>query len=334
MHDLFTDADRERVNAQMAGSTDEAYAALLAADPSPSVGKRILLMAGMLVIGLFLALIVGAFLSVVIGSLGRIVGIAILVAFVAAGWPLATRLHRRSLRARARDEVVGDYVQERGWAMPETMPLLGSTPLLRAGDDRRTKWGIDGTLAGGRFVCGFYEYETREQRTTTDSDGRSSTTTEIVKHPFTVAMLPIASPEFRNLTMGPASFLKLGARLGGLGDAMKRVELESSEFEGAYDLLVDESADDMALRQRFTPAVQMAFIERGVTKDRVELEGDVLLVARRGEPKTSDLGTVLDVLAEAVWIRAVLMEEPAGRLPDPAPLRALLLDEQPATVSA
>lgn len=330
MQDLFTDEDRERVNAQMASSTDAAFANLIAEDPLPSGGRRTATVVGLGLLGAVVAVVLGA----LFGTLGWIVGIALAVGAAAAGWPLAAYLHRRSLRTRAREEVVGGYVSGRGWSLVDPLVLLGSTPLLRAGDDRRTGWGIAGSIDGDRFVCGFYEYETREQRTTTDSDGRTSTTTEIVKHPFTVAMLPIASSEFRNLSLGPGSFLKIGARLGGLGNSMKRVELESSEFEDAYDFLVDETADDVAIRQRFTPAVQMAFIERGVTKDRVELEGDVLLVARRGAPQTSDLGAVLDVLAEAVWIRAVLTEDPAGRLPDPGPLRAALVGEEPAAVSA
>ena len=323
MQDLFTEADRERVNAQMTSGTDAAYAALIAEDPAPSTARRVAVILGLGLIGVILAVVLGALL----GSLGWVIGIAAAIVATAGGWPLAATLHRRSLRSRAREQVVGGYIDERGWSMVDPLDLLGSTPLLRAGDDRKTGWGIDGSIDGSRFCCGFYEYETREERTTTDSEGRTTTSTDVVKYAFTVAMLPIASPEFRNVSLGPGSFMNLGARFEALGSSMKRVELESSEFEEAYDMLVNEDADDVAIRQRFTPAVQMAFIERGITKDKIELEEGILLVARKGAPQKTDLGGLLDVLAEAVWIRAVLTEDPAGRLPDPGPLRALLLGE-------
>jgi hypothetical protein len=51
----------------------------------------------------------------------------------------------------------------------------------------------------------------------------------------------------------------------------------------------------------------------------------VLLVAREGAAKTDDFGELLDVLGDAVWFRALLTDEPAGRVPDTAALRALLL---------
>jgi hypothetical protein len=325
MQDLFTEADRARVNAAMAEGSEAAYASLLAAEPGPSVGRRILVLVGAFVVGLIAAVILGAVLSTVVGSIGRIIGILILIGAVVAGWPLASALHRRSLRSRARDEVVGGFAAERGWEVRETMTLIGETPFLRLGDSRRTRWGLNGSIDGEVFCCGHFEYETRETRTVSNADGTSSTTTDTTVHPFTIAMLPLDSPEFARLRLGPGSFLGLGAKVSGLARDTKRIELESSEFDRSYDMVADAGADDAAIRQRFTPAVQMAFVERGVTKDQVELENGVLLVARKGRARTDDFGSILDVLAEAVWIRAVLVEDPAGRLPDPAPLRSLLL---------
>jgi hypothetical protein len=89
--------------------------------------------------------------------------------------------------------------------------------------------------------------------------------------------------------------------------------------------MVADEADELAIRMRFTPAVLMALVDRGAGESQIEAENGVLLVAREGAAKTDDFGELLDVLGDAVWFRALLTDEPAGRVPDTAALRALLL---------
>ena len=89
--------------------------------------------------------------------------------------------------------------------------------------------------------------------------------------------------------------------------------------------MVADDADELAIRMRFTPAVIVALLDRGAGESQVEAENDVLLVAREGKAEVDDFGALMDVLGDAVWFRALLTDTPAGRVPDIAALRTLLL---------
>jgi hypothetical protein len=89
--------------------------------------------------------------------------------------------------------------------------------------------------------------------------------------------------------------------------------------------MVADEADELAIRMRFTPAVIVALLDRGAGESQIEAENGVLLVARSGKADVDDFGELIDVLADAVWFRALLTDVPAGRVPDTAALRTLLL---------
>ncbi len=324
MQDVFTADDRAALNAAMKSGSGSRYEELLGADPSPGTGLRIGVAIGLALAGL----VVGGILASAFGLVGLVVLIALVVAGVAASQPLAGRLHRRGLRRAAQQEVVGSWAAERGWRMVDAIVLAEATPLLREGDERQTGWGVEGQLdAATPFVAGHYEYTVIRTVTDTDADGTTRTRTERDTSNFSVALIPAPGVEFPALALAKGSTGGFMSRVSGALSDLKPVELESSEFNDAFRLMVADGADEVAVRERFSPAVQVAFIERGSNGVRVELEDGQLLVARAGAPDHDDLGALVDLVADAIWLRAVLTQEPAGRLPEIEPLRRLLQGE-------
>ena len=324
MNDLFTADDRARVNAEMAAGSGTRYTELLQEHPDPSGKVTWLTRIASVVVGLLVGLIL-------VGVLG-LVGLAALVVLVVVALLVSSRVarwwHRRSLDARADREVVGGYAERRGWTMVEQIPLINTTPLLRSGDRRETGWGVTGQLdAATRFAVGQFEYEQDREVTSTDSEGNMTTRTETDHFPFAIALIEAPLPDLTKVEIAKGSTGGILSRIAGAVSDLRPVPLESAEFNDAFRLMVADEADELAIRTRFTPAVQVALIERGSDDTKIEAENGVLLVARPGKREPDDFGAFLDVLGDAIWYREVLAGDPPGRVPDVAALRVLLLGE-------
>jgi hypothetical protein len=322
MHDLFTPEDRAKINAALQSGSSARYAQLLAEDPNPGGGATW----GSRIGGIVVALIVGGILAAVLGIVGLVILVILLVVAIVLSGRVARWLHRRGLASKADHEVIGGYAAERGWSKVEQIPLINTTPLLRLGDRRSTGWGVTGTLEDGtQFAAGAYEYEVDREVSSTDAEGRTTTRTETDYHPFTIALVTAALPDLQKVAISKGSTGGLFSKLSGAFSDLRPVPLESAEFNDAYRLMVADEADELAIRMRFTPAVIVALLDRGAGESQIEAENGVLLVARSGKADVDDFGELIDVLADAVWFRALLTDVPAGRVPDTAALRTLLL---------
>ena len=318
MHDLFTEQDRLAINTTMAAGSRTQFDAMLLKQPRPSGGKRWISLIGLVLA----AVVIGLILVAIAGNLGfvglviLVVGSVFLARIVARWW------HLRSLRDASRLKVIGGYAESRGWETLERIALPATTPLLRSGDRRDTGWGVQGTLDGAVSFCvGEYIFETRE----TSSDGNGNTTESWEQHPFTIAVIDATLEGIGSMRIHKGKTDGLWSKLTGMVTSLKPVPLESQEFNSSFQLLVSDDADPIAVRERFTPVIQVAFVDRGLGTSQFEAENGVLVAAREGSPRTDNFGVLMDVLADAVWMRAVFTSEPAGRLPDIAALRALLL---------
>ena len=322
MNDLFTPDDRTRINAAMASGSGDRFGQLLLEQPNPSGG----LTWGCRLGGIVAAILVGGILAAILGLAGLAALVVLIVVSILLSGRIARWFHRRSLQGRARKEVVGGWASQRGWQFVEAIPLINTTPLLRHGDRRKTGWGVTGQLdAATAFAAGAYEYEEDRQVTSTDSDGNTTTRTETTTYPFTIALIAATLPDLKKVQLRKGSTGGILSKLSGAVSDLRPVPLESAEFNDQFRLMVADDADEIAIRMRFTPSIIVALIDRGAGESQAEAENGVLLVARAGEAKTDDFGELLDVLADAVWIRAVLTDVPPGRLPDVPKLRALLL---------
>ncbi|MCX6391189.1 MAG: hypothetical protein NTX95_01650 [Actinobacteria bacterium] len=322
MNDLFTPDDRVKINAAMASGSGDRFGQLLSEHPNPSGGMTW----GCRLGGIVVAVFVGGILAAILGLVGLAALVVLIVVAILLSGRIARWFHRRSLTRRAREEVVGGWAAQRGWQFVKQLPLANTTPLLRHGDRRETGWGITGQLdATTSFAAGAYQYEEDRVVVSTDSDGNTTTRTETDTYPFTIALISAPLPDLKKMQLRKGSTGGIFSKLSGAVSDLRPVPLESAEFNDQFHLMVADDADEIAIRMRFTPAVLMALVDRGAGESQIEAENGVLLVAREGAAKTDDFGELLDVLGDAVWFRSLLTDEPAGRVPDTAALRALLL---------
>ena len=318
MHDLFTEQDRLAINTTMVAGSRTQFDSMLLEQPRPSGGKRWVTLIGFVV----LAIVVGLILVAIVGDIGLIGLVVLVVASVFLARMIARWWHIRSLRSASRLKVIGGYAESRGWQMLDEIVLPATTPLLRRGDRRETGWGVQGTLGEQVHFCvGEYVFETRE--TSTDSNG--NTTESWQQHPFTLAVIDATLEGIGSMRIHKGKTDGILSKLTGMVTSLQPVPLESQEFNSSFQLLVSDDADPIAVRERFTPVIQLAFVDRGLGTSQFEAENGVLVAAREGSPHTDNFGALMDVLADAVWMRAVFTNEPAGRLPDSDALRALLL---------
>jgi len=318
MHDLFTEQDRLAINTTMAAGSRAQFDAMLLEQPRPSGGKRWITLIGLVL----LAIVIGLILVAIIGGLGLIGLVILVLASVFLARTIARWWHIRSLRNASRLKVIGGYAESRGWQTVDQIALPATTPLLRNGDRRETGWGVQGTLGEQvHFCAGEYIFETRE----TSSDGNGNTTESWQQHPFTVAVIDATLEGIGSMRIHKGKTDGIWSKLTGMVTSLQPVPLESQEFNSSFQLLVSDDADQIAVRERFTPVIQVAFIDRGLGASQFEAENGVLVAAREGSPHTDNFGVLMDVLADAIWMRAVFADEPAGRLPDIDALRALLL---------
>lgn len=319
MHDLFTEQDRLAINATMAAGSQTQFDALLLEQPRPSGGKRWLTLIGLIL----LAIVIGLVLVAIVGGLGLIGLVILVVASVFLARMIARWWHLRALRSASRLEVIGGYADTRGWQTVTQIAMPATTPLLRQGDRRETGWGVQGTLgAQVHFCAGEYIFETRT--TSTDSDG--NTTESWQQEPFTIAVIDATLEGIGSMRIHKGKTDGIFSKLTGMVTSLQPVPLESQEFNSSFQLLVSDDADQIAVRECFTPVIQVAFVDRGLGSSQFEAENGVLVAARAGSPRTDNFGALMDVLADAVWMRAVFTNQPAGRLPDIDALRAFLLD--------
>lgn len=218
-----------------------------------------------------------------------------------------------------------EHIAARGWTTSRKRTVAPRTPLLRVGSEQRWRWLLKGTLADGTAVqAGCVELAF-------DAEGGCNEEGVFLDEgsplTWTVLVLDAAYPAIGFLTMTRHAWeLDLVA-----SDVdRQRVELESAEFRNAIRLVAEVGGDELAVRARFTPAVQLALIARGIP-EAVRYEADVgtILVGREGSSTADDLAELVDLLGDAVWLRAVLAGDPPGRVPDREELRALVLGGVP-----
>ena len=236
------------------------------------------------------------------------------------------RCHHDVIDARDRERLaaeIGDdpagYLARRGWTRSRRRRVDGRVPLLRAGSGRRWRWLVEGALPDGsgvRIGCLVLAFsaeggEVEEGVVIDDVDDAA----------WTVVLLDADYPE-----IGFATLTRHARELDWMADGPTRwrIRLESAEFERAVRLTLGDGGDEQALRARLTPAVQVALAARGIPDgDRLEADTGAVVAARAGEATLDDLPVLIDLLGDALWLRAVLTGDPPGRVPDREALRAL-----------
>jgi hypothetical protein len=190
-------------------------------------------------------------LGVIVGVIGGIGGAALYHWWL---WSKAT--------AEAEQTVMSSWAAERGWTYEREPAALDDVAFCRNREKPVFRHGFDGPMAGlpGRIVN--FTYSTYETRTVTAADGSTTTRREEVKHKHTVLRLELGDLGLTTLQLSPQGlgggmFEKLRSTFTG----SRNVNLESSEFNRRFTLLVDDTADDLMVRRVFEPAFIVRCVE-------------------------------------------------------------------------
>jgi hypothetical protein len=239
--------------------------------------------------------------------------------------------------ARCHHDVVGDgdrvrleseladnpagYLKRRGWRKSRAKRVDPRVPLLRAGSERRWTWLVEGALADGSGVqlgCLAISFGGEggedHEGVFIEGDGEDL---------WTVVVLDADYPD-----IGFVTLTEHARELDWVADdsTRQRVALESAAFEQAVRLTLAAEGDELEVRERFTPAVQVALASRRIPfGDRYEADRGAVVVAREGDRSLDDLPELIDLLGDALWLRAVVAEDPPGRVPEREALRVLAL---------
>jgi len=239
------------------------------------------------------ALLIGSVLRNPAAALGAPVAVAALI--VLAAWAGADR--------EAERDFWGSVAQRLGFRFTFETDLLPLTPLLGAGDRRGFEHTLKGPLGETGLVVrlAHYRYETDD----TDSDGDRTSTT----HRFTVCIVDI-EPGMR---LFPGVYVR--ARRGPLGRGrhdwlrtrrLCKVELESTGFNQAYDLLITAEQDPVRLRELFDPKTVLWFAEHPL-RPHIEFRAGTLVVYV--PEHVEDIGRLVWLLDATARIAGRVLEE-------------------------
>jgi hypothetical protein len=220
---------------------------------------------------------------------------------------------RSQASSAAKDQVMHQWAKEHGWEYQPSPPLPTDVAFCRDKQRMIASDGFSGQICDVPGLIFNFTYSTFETRTSTDSQGHTTTYTEEVKHRHTVLRLEVGSVagvDTVQLADRGIGFLnKLAAAFG----PSRQVETESVEFNKRFSLMVNDGADQAAVLRVFTPALLVRLInnefpqttfqyERGSlayvwedqydVEDLEEIEGRVASV----EPLTNALRTAVAAL--------------------------------------
>lgn len=214
----------------------------------------------------------------VLAALGMFVG-----ALVAAGVALVPLIVVLAVQwSRASDSYWDGYAEARGLRHHDGgVPITGSVPLLRKGDERKISRTIAGRIGDGDGQIAQYTYT----EVSTDSDGDRQET----DYDFTIVtwQLPQAvADRYKGVYLR-----RSGISLGRLQDKLahdRAVELESAHFNKRFDLRVVDEQDDVALYELFSTTFLDWLCH--TTDIQWEQVGSTLVVFRKGHAqKTADI---------------------------------------------
>lgn len=243
-------------------------------------------------------------------AIGSPIVLALAILLAGRGWAAG----------QARRQVLVGFAAVHGLQIEEDpMSSPAWTPLLRAGDERRMRWALTGSVGGMPVHLGHYTYT--EIKTSTDSDGH--TRTERDNHHFTVASTDVGDA----MSAIPSLYLKPDGGLFDFGDGwlstadLARCETESVRFNERYKGWHRREQDPMVLRRFLDPSTVDALANHPLHLG-VELQAGRLLVYIDGHCADSgELGALVDALAtlRRCLLAAARVSAPSPASPVPPP---------------
>ena len=226
-----------------------------------------------------LAAIPGIVIGLIVMAGLRSIGVGAVVALVAgAAGPLIywwSAYHRASTEAR--ESVMTAWASEHGWTHSEQIDPPGDVAFCRNRQKPRASDGFAGPMCGLDGLIFNFTYSTYETRTRTVTDANGNVRTETyqqeVKHHHTVLRLGLGEiPGIPTMQLSQKRFAMFDKLVAAFGPSRVE-ETESSEFNDRYRLLVSDSADEIAVKRVFTPALIVQVVRGTFPQTTFQFEG-------------------------------------------------------------
>jgi len=276
-----------------------------------------------------LAAIPGVIVGLIVMGVLRSIGVGVVVALVAgAAGPVLywwSAYHRASTEAR--ESVMTAWAAEHGWTHSEEVAPPGDIAFCRNRQKPRSRDGFAGPMCGLDGLIFNFTYSTYETRTRTVTDANGNVRTETyqqeVKHYHTVLRLGLGEipgiPTMQLSKKGLGLFDKLVAAFG----PSRVEETESSEFNDQFRLLVSDSADEIAVKRVFTPALIVQVVQNEFPQTTFQYEGSGLSFIWGDQYNVEELEEIEQRVASVTPLAAALSKAvaplQAAAVPAPNP---------------
>ena len=243
---------------------------------------------------------------IIVAAVGGTVGGGIAIGAAAgAGAALLVFLIAFVLASNAAaEDFFSHYASARGLSRIASGSLPPSTPLLRKGDRRHAEQIMHGTLPGGQpGVVARYTYEVE----TRDSEGDR----DVDHYRFTVVMhdLPLAATKVSDVYCQRRSGFRFMDSAEDVFRRMQRLELESHQLDGRYEIFYGAEDDEVWLKRLFSPTFIVWLAESAPEDFAFEFSAGSLCANVKGH---LDGATELDALCEAGGVVAKRLAEEAA----------------------
>lgn len=209
--------------------------------------------------------------------------------------PIAYIAHRiRRSAALARAEFFADWADEHGFTYTAHPVQRRGARFLRKGHDQRFVEAFCGERDGVAVEVANFRYE--------EGSGRSERTIELL-----VGCVDCVLAGIEHLAVEPRGAFSAGVfdALEGAFTADRFVDLESAEFADRFRLLVNDGADDLAVRRVFTPKAITGLLDLGDA--RFEVAGGSIYIWELKHFDPSSLERVGEILDRALDLRGRLV---------------------------
>jgi hypothetical protein len=248
-----------------------------------------------LVVGASAALLAGAHFGGPAAALAA--PVAVVVVIVGGAWWLADRKAEMAFWKHVADAL--GYTP-----FYDPTALEATTPLLHAGDRRSWRHQLMGPLGDSGLTARLaqYRFDVKHENAKGE-DGWDS-------HRWTICLVELAA----GMSLFPGVYLRerrgLIGRLGGhdwlRGRRLREVELESTEFNEAYDLQVAAEQDEGRLRELFDPKT-IVWLQEHPLRPHLEYRAGFLVVYVPGY--LEDLGRLVWLLEATERLAERVQEE-------------------------
>jgi hypothetical protein len=255
-------------------------------------------------------IVIGVILIAVLRSIGVGAGVAVVLGVAGPLLYWYSKYHRAS--SEAKESVMTAWASEHGWTHSDELDPPGDIAFCRNRQKARATDGFAGPMCGLDGLIFNFTYSTWETRTRTVTDANGNMRTETyqqeVKHYHTVLRLALGViPGIPTMQLSEKRFGLFDKLVAAFGPSRVE-ETESSEFNDRFRLLVADSADEIAVKRVFTPALIVRVVQNEFPQTTFQLEDSGLSFIWEDQYNVEELEEVEQRVADVTPLSEALQK--------------------------